>query len=216
MNLEKGVQPMNRFVTTGNKPGTLLRMTVAAAALVALTTTACSSDGPAKTEKAAAGTASALHVVSAASLSPGDAVAAPTGEPVLRLFGKIATTNGSDGLTLDMATIERLGKVSFEVYEPYEKKRMTFQGVSLAKVLALAGVGPEAQQIHMVALDDYATDLSAAAARTEGLMLATHSGDGSPLQVEHGGPARLVFLDGTPGAEHSDLWIWSMATMEVK
>lgn len=208
---------MNRFPFVATHPRGRFGLRLGLASIsVALVTTACSSGGSSGSGKPDAAARPATRTVSAASLASGDPVPAPAGKTVMRLFGKIATTNGEDGLTLDVATIERLGTVSFEVYEPYEKQRMRFQGVPFAQVLDLARLDASAQQIHMVALDDYVTDLSLEAARTDGLMLATRSGDGSLLPVEDGGPTRLVFLDGTPGAENLNDWIWSIATVEVR
>lgn len=177
--------------------------------LLAVAATSCSSS-PAAPVKAAA--APAGHTEPAA----GDPVPAPTGTPVLRLFGKIATTNGSDGLSLDLAGIERLGLVSVELNEPFQKRRMGFRGVPLAAVLDLARADASATGIHMVALDDYSGDFRLAQARVPGLILATRAGDGSPLAVEDGGPTRLVFADGTPGGADTNSWVWSIATVEVR
>jgi hypothetical protein len=193
------------------------RRRVASAALSALLTLAagaCSSSKPKTSEKAAPG--SETRTVSAATLTAGEPVPAPTSDPVLRLTGRIGTTNTEGALALDVTSVERLGLVSFELYEPYQKRRMGFQGVPLGKVVDLAGAEAGAQEIHMVALDDYTADMKLTEARTEGVMLATRSADGSALPLEDGGPTRILFLDGTPGAKNDSQWVWSLATVEVR
>jgi hypothetical protein len=207
---------MNESSATVNHSGARRRLRLAVAATLAVVAVACSSAESSTSGGAVSDDRPAVPAVSAPSLSPGDAVPAPTGKPVLRVLGKIDTTNGSDGLTLDVDTLEKLGTSSFEVYEPYEKKRIRFQGVPLARLLDLARPDASARQVHMVALDDYITDLSMDAARADGLMLATRAGDGSLLPVDHGGPTRLVFLDGAPGGDNGGDWIWSIATIEVR
>lgn len=207
---------MNESSATVNHPPPRRRLRLAVAATLALAAVACSSAESSTSGVAVSNDRPDVQAISAPSLSPGDAVPAPNGDPVLRVLGKIDTTNGSHGLTLDVDTIEKLGTSSFEVYEPYEKKRIRFQGVPLARLLDLARPAPGARQVHMVALDDYITDLSMEAARADGLMLATRAADGSLLPVDRGGPTRLVFLDGAPGGDDGGDWIWSIATIEVR
>jgi hypothetical protein len=207
---------MNAPSVVSHHAGPRRRLGLAVAATLAMVAVACSSAGSSTNSGVVSDDGPAVRTISAPSLSPGDVVPAPAGQPVLRVFGKIANTNGGDGLTLDISTIEKLGTSSFEVYEPYEKKRIRFHGVPLAALLDLAAPHATARQVHMVALDDYITDLSLDAAKADGLMLATGSADGSLLPVDHGGPTRLVFLDGAPGAEDGGDWIWSIATIEVR
>jgi hypothetical protein len=198
-------------------PGTTRRQVAAAALplLLALAAGGCSSGNP-KPSATKTTSRSEVKTVSAATLVPGQPVPVPTGDQILRLSGRIGTTNTEGVLTLDLATLERLGLVSFELYEPFQKRRMGFQGVALGKLLDLAAADTAAQDLHLVALDDYAVDLKLATARTAGVMLATRASDGSLLPVEDGGPVRIVFLDGTPGAEKDGDWIWSLATVEVR
>jgi hypothetical protein len=205
---------MKKVRSAGVRRRTLRRSTPAMLSfLLVVTAGACSSTEPKANDKAAS---SELKTLSAATLNPGQPVPAPAGEPVLRVSGRIGTTNTEGALALDLATVERLGLVSFKLYEPFQKRRMGFQGVPFGRVLELSAPQPGTQDVHMVALDDYTADLKLAAARNEGVMLATRSGDGSLLPVDDGGPIRIVFLDGTPGGDKDESWIWSLATLEVR
>jgi hypothetical protein len=118
-----------------------------------------------------------------------------------------------DSLAFDVAGLESLGMVEARLYEPFEKKRLVFSGVELERVLEQAGV-PRAAKLHMVALDDYQVDFTAAEVAAGGMLLATREG-GQALPVEKGGPSRLVFLDGTKSGADDRRWIWSVARIEV-
>lgn len=155
-------------------------------------------------------------VLSAATIRPGEAVPAPAGTPDLTLTGKIAATNGAGGLRFDTATLDRLGLTQVSVYEPWVKSDLEFQGVWLADLIKLAQPDGAAETVHLTALDDYQIDLSMADVMAGGILLATKTGDGSPIAVEDGGPTRVVFLSGTPAGSSADQWIWSLATIDLR
>jgi hypothetical protein len=54
-----------------------------------------------------------VETVQEATLNPGDAVPAPTGEVVLTITGDIANTNVGDALVFDMETLESLGLIRY-------------------------------------------------------------------------------------------------------
>ena len=145
--------------------------------------------------------------VSAASLEVGDVVPAPTGDAILTI-----SDGSSVGVMFDLATLEQAGTVAGELYEPFEKRRMTFTGVELKDALALGGV-PAGTDLHLVALDDYAVDLSAAEVEAGGILIATSS-NGKPIPIADGGPIRVVFLDGAEPGKDTELWIWSLSRIE--
>jgi hypothetical protein len=80
----------------------------------------------------------------------------------------------------------------------------------------VAGVGPDATHAHVVALDDYAVDLSLADVRAGGIILATRAGDGSAIPIDKGGPTRIVFMDGVKAGANADQWVWSVKTIDVQ
>lgn len=164
---------------------------------------------------ACGGDAAAFERLSSATLHPGDAVPVPTGEQAVTMSGAINTANVGDDLVLDIATIERLGLVRAEVFEPFEDDDVTFTGVDLADVLALADPLADATEVHMRAVDDYEVTFTIEDIRAGGMILATQA-EGQPLAIESGGPARVIFLDQTPGAENTDLWIWSVTEITVR
>ena len=160
-------------------------------------------------------TAPTDKIISPASLTIGQAVPAPEEKPVLTLTGKISTGNQKGALVLDQPTLERLGVRQVRLYEPWIKENTEFRGVWLQDLIAVAGVKPDAVKLHIVALDDYAVDLSLAEVRAGGIMVATRAGDGSTIPIDKGGPTRIVFMDGVKAGVNPDQWVWSIKTIDV-
>lgn len=154
-------------------------------------------------------------IISPASLTVGQAVSPPKEKPVVTLTGKISTENKNGALVFDRPTLERLGVQQVRLYEPWAKKDMEFRGVWLRDLIAVAAVKPDATGLHIVALDDYAVNLSLADVRAGGIMVATQAGDGSTIPIDKGGPTRIVFMDGVKAGVNPDQWVWSIKTIDV-
>ncbi len=195
-------------------PGRLGRA-LAAVAVLALVA-GCAIGTPASSAPSPQPVDPATVVVEPAVLGPEDPVPAPAGTAVLRVTGRIGTTNGSNALSLDPATLDRLGRLRVTVYEPWVKQTMNFQGVWLSDLLRLARPDPAARTLHLTALDDYQIDLAVADVLAGGVLLATRTGDGEPIRVEDGGPTRIVFAGGVPAGASADQWIWSLASIDVR
>jgi DMSO/TMAO reductase YedYZ molybdopterin-dependent catalytic subunit len=78
---------------------------------------------------------------------------------------------------------------------------LTFRGVRLETVLALARPGPDASHVMTHAADGYSTNLPLEEALKPDVLLV-HAVDGAPLSREHGGPVRVVV---------PQLWAWKGA-----
>jgi len=196
--------------------GPVVLRLVAAAALAGVVA-ACSTGTTTETAAPAA-TAAAYGgiVISPASLTPGQPVPKPAGKAILTLTGKITATNRDDALALDQSTIEKMGVEQVQLYEPWTKETLDFRGVWLQRLLAVAGVAPDATKVHIVALDDYAVDLTLADVRAGGIMLATRDGSGGQIPVDKGGPTRIVFMGGVKAGENPDQWVWSLKSIDVQ
>ncbi len=188
-----------------------IRLVVVAVA-AALALAACG--GNDKAASTAAPGASVPTVVSNGTLAAGEPVAAPKGEVVLTITGDIGRVNKGRKLELDLASLERMRQVRLEAAEPFLKRRVTFEGVLLADLLAVAGVPDSASKVSLTALDDYKVDFSLADVRSSQMLLATKA-DGKHMPVEHSGPIRIVFPDGSRLGRNPDLWIWSVSSMTV-
>ena len=68
---------------------------------------------------------------------------------------------------------------------------MNFTGVAFFTIAELVKPKPSATALYLKSYDGYTTNVSLDACLDEDVMIA-HSWKGSPLPVEHGGPARLI------------------------
>lgn len=175
---------------------------------------ACSSaDGAARPET---NPSTFYDVVSEAEIMPGDPVPAPTGRVVLTLRG-VANTNVGRTLQFDLATLEKLGVVSYSVFDRQaEGREVSFSGPLMKSVLDIAGA--TGTTLHCIALNDYAVDVPASDAAELPLLLATRA-DGKKMSVAHYGPTRLIYptegfdLDETV---YDPRWIWQLKTIVVR
>lgn len=61
-------------------------------------------------------------------------LAKPTGKVILTLSGNIENTNRDGKAVLDIASLEKLGVVSFQTTSPWYNGRTTFTGIPLQKL----------------------------------------------------------------------------------
>jgi hypothetical protein len=192
--------------------GRSIRLVVVALA-VTLAVAACG--GKEKgTPQAAAPSASSPQVVDDGTLAAGEEISSPKGEVVLTVSGDIGAANKGKRLELDLASLEQMRRVRLETAEPFLKRRVTFEGVLLADLLAVAGVPDSARTVSLVALDDYKVDFKVADVRSSQMLLATKA-DGKHMPVDRSGPIRIVFPDSSSLGRNPDLWIWSVSSMKV-
>jgi hypothetical protein len=185
---------------------------VVVALVAALAVAACG--GKEKAPAQAAPDASTPQVVDNGTLAAGEKISAPKGDVVLTVTGDIGTANKGKKLELDLASLEKMRQMRVEAAEPFLKRRVVFEGVLLSDLLAVAGVPDSASKVSLTALDDYKVDFKVADVRSSQMLLATKA-DGKHMEVDHSGPIRIVFPDGSSLGRNPDLWIWSVASMKV-
>ena len=148
---------------------------------------------------------------SASSTSPyGTLTIDPAGpdDPVLVVDG------GSSGhQAFTMVQLEALGTTTITVDEPFVKKRQSFTGVPLSKILAKAGIAGGVR-VNTHALNDYDYANVASAFTGSDALVATQR-DAARIPLDQGGPIRLVYPDGTALSSVLDAWNWSLASLEV-
>jgi hypothetical protein len=159
------------------------------------------------------------ETVSAAVIKPGESIPAPTGEVVLTIDGNISQTNVENKLQLDMATLEKIGVVQYDVNDPFVKEKITYSGVLLSEILRAAGADASATTLTLRALDDYSTDMNIADADKWPVLVATRA-NGEYMAIDKNGPLISVFpFDDFPEIDHltyDALWVWSMHEITVK
>jgi hypothetical protein len=186
---------------------------VVVAAVAALAVAACGGKEEAAAPSAAPN-ASAPQVVDDGTLAAGEKIGKPDGEVVLTVSGDIGERNNGKRLDLDLASLEKMRRVRLEAAEPFLKRRVMFEGVLLADLLAVAGVPESATKVSLTALDDYKVDFSVADVRSSQMLLATKA-DGKHMPVDRSGPIRIVFPDASSLGRNPDLWIWSVSSMTI-
>jgi hypothetical protein len=186
---------------------------VVVALVTALAVAACGGKQE-EAPKAAAPNASSPQVVDDGTLAAGEKISSPKGEVVLTVSGDIGAANKGKTLELDLASLEQMRRVRLEAAEPFLKRRVTFEGVLLADLLAVADVPDTASTVSLTALDDYKVDFKVADVRSSQMLLATKA-DGKHMPVDRSGPIRIVFPDSSSLGRNPDLWIWSVSSMKV-
>ena len=130
---------------------------------------------------------------------------------------KITSEDGEVLASFDVNSFEALGLEEFKTKTPWTDGTITFDGVSLTKVLAEADV--QGKDIIGHALDDYSASLSAEIIESFDPIIATRM-NGVPMTVGDKGPFWIMFnFDDMPTnstIELRSLAIWHLNELEVE
>lgn len=156
--------------------------------------------------------------VSDATLSAGDDIPVPEGDIILTVTGNIGTTNVDESVQFDMATLESLGEVEYEVTDPFSQEDVVYRGVLMSDFLAVLQVPEDATALGLTALDDYSIDIPLEELTERPVILALRA-DGEYITIENRGPSRVIFpygyFDYDPDIVNS-YWIWQIVDVEVQ
>ena len=130
--------------------------------------------------------------VSSPTLAAGDAIPAPEGRKVLTVSGNISGANMGDVAVFDVATLESLGVVRFNMETAWSDNAITFEGVLFANLLDAVGASDGAATLNITALNDYAIEIPIEDARNLLTMLALKA-DGKYMSVRDKGPLWPVY-----------------------
>ncbi|MBX3010637.1 MAG: molybdopterin-dependent oxidoreductase [Caldilineaceae bacterium] len=160
----------------------------------------------------------AYTVITSATLQAGDVIPLPQQEVTLMVTGKIGITNTQDAILMDIATIERVGLIEYEIDDLFANRPILFQGVLMRDLLELWQVDAEAKNAHFVALNDYVVDIPLDEFRDYPVMFALKA-DGEYMQPVERGPAMIVY----PTTQYEfDLaliqwnWIWQIKSIDIQ
>ena len=79
----------------------------------------------------------------------------PVGKPILTIYGNIHNTNEDGKAVFDLASLEKLGLVSFQTTSPWYNGLTKFEGVPMSKLMDY--VGAKGSVVNVIALNDYST-----------------------------------------------------------
>ena len=117
-------------------------------------------------------------------------LAAPTGEPILRLTGRVTNGQAPGEAVFDREMLERLPQRRIVTGTPWAQGQRTYAGPWLRDVLAAAGA--TGQRLSVRALNDYSAVVPRSDADGLELMLALKV-DGQPIRTRDKGPLLLMY-----------------------
>lgn len=161
--------------------------------------------------------ASALAMLAMPAPAQAETLAAPTGEPILIVSGKIASTNVDDTAQFDRAMLEALGTVSLQTRTPWREGISTFEGVRLETLMKT--VGASGESVTAIALNDYVTVIPISDFAEFGTILAL-KWDGEYMTVRNHGPLFIVYpYDSDPELQNQTYYsrsAWQLRKLVVE
>lgn len=141
--------------------------------------------------------------------------AAPTGDVLLTVTGKIATTNAEGQLSLDAAQLAALPQTSFTTTTTWTDGPQTFQGVLLKDLIAASGATGKA--ITLTAANDYSITMPIDDVAPDGPLLA-YLMNGKPMSLRDKGPVWMVYpYDTNETYRTEEIYsrsIWQLTTID--
>jgi hypothetical protein len=145
-------------------------------------------------------------------LDSGDELPAALGETILTLSGG---TIGSTPIVVDVALLESLGTIKYNVDDPYENRSVQYEGILLTALLDQFA-NTKSGEITITAIDDYQQTITRVDAEKWPIILALKV-DGKYATRAHRGPSMIIYpYDSYPELEPSiydPFWVWQIANI---
>ena len=119
-----------------------------------------------------------------------DELATPTGKVLLTMSGNIENKNAAGKAVFDLASLEKLGMVSFQTTTPWYNGRTTFTGIPLQKLMDY--VGAKGSVVKVTALNDYTTIIPLSDFKKYNVILAVKV-NGEYMRIRDKGPLFIVY-----------------------
>jgi hypothetical protein len=144
-------------------------------------------------------------------------LAAPQGEVVLTVTGKIANTNGGGVARFDMAMLDALEGRAATLETPWTSGKVTFEGPFGRSLLK--AVGAEGTVLKISALNDYAASVPIEDLRDHDTILATRF-NGKPMTVREKGPIFLIYPFDKEASLYTEVYfsrsVWQIKSIKVE
>ncbi|MCU6671451.1 molybdopterin-dependent oxidoreductase [Enterobacteriaceae bacterium H4N4] len=141
----------------------------------------------------------------------------PTGKVLLTLSGKIENTNEDGKAVFDIASLEKLGMVSFQTTSPWYNGRTTFTGIPLQKLMDY--VGAKGTVVKVTALNDYTTVVPLDDFKKYNVILALKI-NGEYMRIRDKGPLFIVYpYDSIPELNNQIFYsrsAWQISSMNIE
>ena len=135
------------------------------------------------------------------------------GEVLVTISGKITEKNDGDTYVLDQAAFDARS-VELTYNDPYMGNGLRYKGILLKDLAILVGAN-DATTISVLSSDGMSVNISMGDAQNWDIMLARWV-DGVPLNVDNGGPVKLVFPDDAEGTYTDADWAWWVVRVDFK
>jgi hypothetical protein len=144
-------------------------------------------------------------------------IPAPSQTPILTVSGRINVTNVDGAARFDRAMLEAMGMQRIETTTPWYSGTVSFEGVSLAKLMQ--AVGAEGDRVSVVALNDYSSEIPIEDFAKYNVILALKR-DGEYMPVRDKGPLFVIYpYDSVPELKHQKFYsrsVWQVAKIIVR
>ena len=141
----------------------------------------------------------------------------PTGKVLLTLSGNIENTNEDGKAVFDLASLEKLGMVSFQTTSPWYDGRTTFTGIPLQKLMDY--VGAKGSVVKVTALNDYTTEIPLSDFKKYNVILALKI-NGEYMRIRDKGPLFVVYpYDSIPELNNQIYYsrsAWQVSRMNIE
>jgi hypothetical protein len=123
------------------------------------------------------------------------------------------TVIGDTTVSFSLDDLRALPQVSITIQEPFILQEQTFVGVYLSEIFTIAGIGP-GKLVDTIASNEYryqdrSDDLTGAQA------ILAYSVDGENIDMDKGGPIRLVYDSDSTYFTFLDAWNWSLQEISI-
>lgn len=143
--------------------------------------------------------------------------ARPAGKVLLTLSGNIENTNEAGKAVFDIASLEKLGMVSFQTTSPWYDGRTTFAGIPLQKLMDY--VGAKGSVVKVTALNDYTTEIPLSDFKKYNVILALKI-NGEYMRIRDKGPLFVVYpYDSIPELNNQIYYsrsAWQVSRMNIE
>ncbi len=141
----------------------------------------------------------------------------PVGKVLLTLSGNIENTNEDGKAVFDIASLEKLGTVSFQTTSPWYNGRTTFTGIPLQKLMDY--VGAKGSVLKVTALNDYTTVIPLSDFKKYNVILALKI-NGEYMRIRDKGPLFIVYpYDSIPELNNQIFYsrsAWQVSRMNIE
>jgi hypothetical protein len=155
--------------------------------------------------------------IGAAFSANAESLAKPVGDPILEVGGNISSVNEGPKAVFDRSSLEALGLEKVVTSTPWHNGPVTFEGISLDKLMHL--VGARGTKVRAVALNDYAATVPIEDFSKYNVILALKR-DGQYMPVRDKGPLFIIYpYDSRPELRSQVYYarsVWQVKRLEIQ